>query len=389
MQPAPLTVVAGASLALSMLGALSVMKTIQSVPRLAPVVAGDRAWPRVSIIVTARDEALTIEAALRAKLADDYPNVEFIVVDDRSTDGTSEILDRLAAEDHRIVPVHITELPQGWLGKVHAMHRAQALATGEWILFSDADVHLAKGTLRAAVAHCEKHGLDHVAAFPEVWPSDPMLDASLSAMLRLLVMTARLWKLSDPDSTATIGGGSFNFVKKTMLEKIGGFDDAELDVLDDVLLGQRIKRAGGRQGAVHAVDFVGLHFYTSLGEMARGAEKNAFACHRYSIVRCVIATLFMLGIELAPFVAIAVGTEIGTMLGAASAMMRLATSFVLAKWLRRPIVSVLLGPVGGIVLTLMQARASILALWRGEIVWRDTRYSLEELRRGARFEFPF
>ncbi len=383
-----MTVLAGASLAISIASAVATACTLRSIPRLAPAPPSDRAWPRISVIVTARDEGSTIEAALRSKLADDYPNVELIVVDDRSTDETGAIIDRLAAEDPRIVPLHLTELPSSWLGKVYAMHRAQALATGEWILFSDADVHLAPQTLRAAIHHCETHGLDHLAAFPEIWASEPMLDASLTAMLRFIVFTSRLWRLSDPKSKATVGGGNFNFVKKAMLEKVGGFDDVRLDVLDDLLLGQRVKKAGGRQGAVLAVDWVKLHFYTSLGEMARGCEKNAFAMQGYSVVRLLVSTVALLGVELAPYIATLFGSGLAVFLGAASALIMLAASLAVARWLHRPIPAVLLGPIGGVLLTLMSARASILALWRGEIVWRDTRYSLEDLRRGARFEFP-
>ncbi|MEK7768052.1 MAG: glycosyltransferase family A protein, partial [bacterium] len=110
------------------------------------------AWPRLSVLVPACNEADTLEPALETLLRSDYPDLEVILVDDRSTDGTGAVVDRLAARDARIVPVHVAALPPGWLGKVHAMHVALPHATGEWLLFSDADVHAAPDTIRRAVA---------------------------------------------------------------------------------------------------------------------------------------------------------------------------------------------------------------------------------------------
>ncbi len=100
------------------------------------------AWPRVSIIVPARDEEAKIDAAMRSKLAIDYPNLEIIAVDDRSQDATGVLLDRLAAVDSRLTVVHLDSIADGWLGKSHAMHVAANRATGDYLVFTDADVFL-------------------------------------------------------------------------------------------------------------------------------------------------------------------------------------------------------------------------------------------------------
>ena len=105
------------------------------------------AWPRVSIVVPARDEGLHVAAALASKRSCGYPSLEVIAIDDRSTDDTGALIDRAAAADPRVVAVHVTELPDGWLGKVHAMARGLERATGEWVLLSDADVHVEPGAL--------------------------------------------------------------------------------------------------------------------------------------------------------------------------------------------------------------------------------------------------
>src|SRR5262249_1899466 len=125
-------------------------------------------WPRLTVVIAACDEARTIGPALATLLVSDYPDLEIVVVNDRSTDDTGAIIDDVARRRPRVRAVHVRELPDGWLGKVHALHSGVAAATGEWLLFTDADVHFAPDTLRNAIAHVEAHGIDHLAAAPNV-----------------------------------------------------------------------------------------------------------------------------------------------------------------------------------------------------------------------------
>ena len=96
-----------------------------------------------------------VEQATRSLLAQDYPELALIAVDDRSTDGTGAILDAIAAEDTRLKVLHIEELPAGWLGKTHALHAAAATSSADWLLFTDADVLFVPDTLRRAIALAE------------------------------------------------------------------------------------------------------------------------------------------------------------------------------------------------------------------------------------------
>ncbi|RMG40035.1 MAG: glycosyltransferase family 2 protein, partial [Planctomycetota bacterium] len=124
------------------------------------------ALPKVSVIVAARDEAARVADCLRSILASDYPDFELIAVDDRSTDGTGQRMDEVAAADPRCRVVHITELPEGWLGKCWALHCGTRAARGEWLLFCDGDVLLAPDCVRAAIAEATRCGLDHLALMP-------------------------------------------------------------------------------------------------------------------------------------------------------------------------------------------------------------------------------
>ena len=127
-------------------------------------------WPLVSMIIPARDEGEKIDAALRSVLAVDYPNLEIIAVDDRSRDETGRVMDRLAAEDPRLRVIHIETLPDGWLGKNHAMHVAAQAARGEFLLFTDGDVMFAPDALRRAVAYAEHTRIDHLCLSPNLVP---------------------------------------------------------------------------------------------------------------------------------------------------------------------------------------------------------------------------
>ena len=165
--------------------------TLLRVARRVPSLEGLREeprglWPRVSVVMTARNEEAELEAAMQARLADDYPNLELVLVEDRSTDGTAEIAARLATSDARMKLLHITELPQGWLGKLNAMQHGYRATTGEWLLFSDADVTVAPGVLRRVVAHCERHDIDHCVVLPTCRSVNFLLAAVVAVFVRAL-----------------------------------------------------------------------------------------------------------------------------------------------------------------------------------------------------------
>ena len=133
----------------------------------------------------ARNEVETLGPAMRSRLAEGYPALEVVLVDDRSTDGTDALVDAIAAEDPRVRALHLTSLPPGWLGKLHAMSEGLRLATGEWLLFSDADVDLAPGTLTRAVSYAEARQLDHLSILPQLRPATWLVDAALASFTRI------------------------------------------------------------------------------------------------------------------------------------------------------------------------------------------------------------
>jgi Glycosyl transferase family 2 len=347
-------------------------------------------WPALSLVIPACNEADTLESALRSRLREDYPGLELVVIDDRSTDGTGDIVERVAAEDARVRPLHVHALPEGWLGKVHALHVGAEAARGEWLLFTDADVHLEPGTLRTAVAYCEARGLDHLGVFPEVWSRSFLLDVALGTFGRLVAMAARPHAVEDPRSKAAFGVGAFNLVRRSALARSPGLPWLKLELLDDAALGQMLKRSGARCAMALGRGRVGLDFYPSFAELVRGTEKNGFAgAGRFSQARLLLFCTTLLLLELAPFAALlAFGHPALQRVGALVTALALGTSAVGSRWMARPVLPAMLLPVGTLLFVGCLLRSGYLAHRRGGIAWRGTLYPTAQLRAGARYDFP-
>ena len=374
-----------------LLVAVLVRKTLRVVPMLADLRAPDPPrWPKLSIIVPARDEADTLEAAMAAKLAEGYPNLELVLVDDRSTDGTSAIVDRIAASDPRVRALHLTELPAGWLGKVHALQKGVEASSGELFLFTDADVHFAPGLLTRAVAHLEARSIDFLTVLPAFVAGSFLTDVAVAVMIRIVCMGARAWAIDDPKSSAFGGAGAFNLVRRSALERTPGFEWLRLEVADDLGFGLMLKRSGARIALVNGRGLVSVQWFSTLRGYANGAARAGFACiGRCSVTRTTLVTLLGFALEASPFVALGlVGHPILQLAGLAGSVVALGSAVVAARSLAQPVGAALALPLGIVLQALVGLRAAVLGAWRGGIVWRDTFYSSAELRAGRRVNLP-
>src|ERR1700683_4685728 len=225
--------------------------------------------PLVSIIVPARNDEEIIEQALNTLLALDYDNYEVIAVNDRSTDSTGQIMERME-KNHQLATssgqgfsqkaremghpksrsfrvLHHTELPGGWLGKTHAMWSASEQATGDWLLFTDADVLFKPDALRRALAYAESVPADHVVLFPRIIMHGPGEKMMIAFFQTLFVFGHRPWKVADPKSKDHMGGGAFNLLRRRVYDAIGTYQALRFDIVDDMKLGKVVKNAGFRQ----------------------------------------------------------------------------------------------------------------------------------------------
>ncbi len=343
-------------------------------------------WPKVSLIMTACNEESLIERAIREKLKDDYPDLEFILVEDRSSDSTPQIADRLAAEDKRLKVVHVKELPAGWLGKINALNQGVKQASGDWLIFSDADLLFKPGTIKRAVVFAEKHKYDHVAIFPHLLKSNWALDAALSVFVRMLCLGGRVWKASDPGSDAAVGSGSFNLVRRVTLENSSGLEYIKLEPGDDVALGMMLKNEGARSCLLSGRNRVLVQWFRNLKEMAISSERATWtSLGNFSFFRIIIVFVILAALELAPFIIFLTGFKNGLWLtGFLLIIISYLSTGLFYHWWGDFSFSVLLWPVGVFFMVGMAVRAGYLGMKRKGIYWRGTFYSTELLRNGKR-----
>lgn len=376
-----------------------------------PVLASGN--PRVSIIVPARNEEATIEPALGTLLALDYDNYEVIAVNDRSTDRTGEIMERVArshptkgavfgppsassgaeAESQNAHPshlrsqplvhvIHCTVLPPGWLGKTHAMWTAATQATGEWLLFTDADVLFKPDSLRRALAYAEAETADHVVLFPRMIMKRPGEYMMIAFFQTMFMFGHRPWKVADPSTDDHMGVGAFNLVRRRAYDAVGTYGALRMDVLDDMKLGKLVKKKGFRQRNVFGGDLISIRWARGAFGIVNNLTKNFFAILSFQWWRTLLSAFGLVFVNLGPFLGIWLahgwarlpfGVALGSML-----VIYMGMSWRSAV----PPYYFLLHPVSTAMFTYTLLRSMFLTLWNDGIVWRDTKYPLEELRKG-------
>jgi glycosyltransferase involved in cell wall biosynthesis len=342
-------------------------------------------YPRLSVVIAACNEEEHLESALSSLLAQDYPDLEIVLVNDRSTDGTGRVVDALAARDSRILPIHVAELPEGWLGKVHAVHRGTLQATGEFLLFTDADVHFKQGALKKAVAHVVERGIDHFVVAPELVARNFWQEVAYNAFATGFMVGTRAVDVGREGSDAYVGVGAFNLVRRTAFDRTPGFEWLKMEVLDDVGLGLMLQRAGAKGGFTIGLGEVEVEWYASLRQMVRGLEKNAFGAYAmYQYPRLFAFLAFVALVLPGPVVALAQPYWPVRAIGIAVVLVMLAAGLVLKKRTGRKIVPLLLGPLGFLVIAWTLIRSAYFCWKRGGIVWRGTLYPIAALRKGLR-----
>ena len=341
-------------------------------------------WPRLAVLFAARNEAAGVERATRSLLDQDYPGLNVIAVDDRSTDATGTILDALAATDPRLRVVHVRTLPGGWLGKNHALQVASEASEAEWLLFTDADVVFAPQALRRSVSYAVTAKIDHLVVAPQTVTEDEGERVFLAMFCMLFAVRVPPWKVADPRSKAALGVGAFNLVRTDAFRAIGGLRRLALSVDDDLKLGVALKFAGYRPGLVLGRDVVSVRWQVGLGGMIRGMEKNFFAAcdFRLSQVAAVILVLFGLGI--APYVGLFVGPLWSRSLALAAILLLTMCLAPLQGQNGIHWYHALILPVGAVACLIALLRSVWCTLCRGGVRWRDHFYPLDELRAHVR-----
>lgn len=394
--------------------------------------------PRVSIVVPARNEEEHIRETLVRLLALDYSNYEIIVVNDRSTDRTGQIMDEVAdgaasaakaggverlnrsseplrhpkvrinpetellpetdllgdadvklhAEADRSVRptrlkvIHVSELPSGWLGKTHAMWTAVQQASGDWLLFTDADVLFKPDVLRRAVAYAKAERADHVVLFPRMIMNGAGEKMMIAFFQALFVFGHRPWKVADPKARDHMGVGAFNMVRRSVYDAVGTYRALRMEVLDDMKLGKVIKNAGFAQRNVFGEDLISLRWAKGAFGIVNNLTKNFFAVLSFQWWRTV-ATIVGLGfLNLGPFLGVCLAPGWARVPYAIALVSLFLIYYGMSVRSAVPPYYFFLHPVSTSLFMYILLRSMFHTLWNDGIVWRGTKYPLDELRKG-------
>src|ERR1700726_1940500 len=263
--------------------------------------------PRISLLFAARDEEEKLPGALATLAELDYSELEIIGVDDRSEDATGRILDEFAASHPRFRAIHVTKLPVGWLGKPHALQQAYEASSGEWLLFTDADVRFKVDVLRPAMTMVTEHKLDHLSLFGDVEMVGFWEKVVVTFFGMAFHMATAPGDVINPKSSAYVGVGAFQLLKRSAYESAGGHRRLAMEVIDDMKLGKIVKQAGYRSAVGIAQDAVVVRWHAGARNLINGVTKNFFAVSGFSVTRVAVAIVGMFLMNVLPFAGLVFG----------------------------------------------------------------------------------
>jgi glycosyltransferase involved in cell wall biosynthesis len=343
--------------------------------------------PSLTVIVPARNEAPNIAACIESLLAQDYPNLQIIAVDDRSTDETGAILDALAqVHATRLEVLHVTGLPPNWLGKTHALalatRHAIAQRNPDYLLFTDGDIVFHPEMLRRSLAYAVSTDADHFVAVPTLIVKSHGEGMLLSIMQVMSFWAVRTWRVARPGRRDAIGVGAFNLIRTSVYLELGGFDAMPMDIVEDMALGRRVKCAGLRQRIATAPGMVTVHWAAGLFGILNNMTKNIFAIFRFRVVLLLGATAAFALMSIVPTVFLGLAfTRIPALIALAS----VAGMYVLSSRTSR--ISAwyaVFFPVSGALIVYSMLRSMFVTLRDGGVTWRGTFYPLAELHKSSR-----
>jgi chlorobactene glucosyltransferase len=274
-------------------------------PELTPESPKATSSESIALVVAGRDEEDHLEACVRSLLAQDYPALELVFVDDRSSDGSREILARLEQElAPKLRALHVDELPPGWGGQTHGLHRGVAASQSEWICFTDADCRFeSEQTLSIAMADAQTHGAEFLSVIPRLEAPTVWERTYLPLCSFVLVTGLEIGQVNDPQHPAGYANGAFILIRRAAYERLGGHDAVRQLVNDDVGLARRAKRLGVSLRVAGNKRLLQTRMYESLGGAWRGWSRNLYGVLRH-VPRLSRALLSALSLFVLPWLAL-------------------------------------------------------------------------------------
>ena len=350
--------------------------------RLQPLVKPISNPPRLSVCVPARNEERGVEACLLSLLNQDYPDFEVIAIDDHSTDRTGDIMRNLAQENSRLKVLKAEDLPEDWLGKPFALHQAFKVAQGEYLLFTDADPVFKPTALNTAVHVMRERELDVLTLMPKAEFGSFWERAVQPVIFGFIASLTRFKNVNDPDHRSAMGFGAFLMFRRSAYEKIGGHEAGKADVLEDVLIAKRAKKARLKLFVADAKQLFSIRMYFGLKEIWFGWEKNMFFAMKESVVKATYNVAVVLGFVFTPYIILAINIFkqsgwLWIVMALVGVVLVSAAFYKTCDEMELHRNNAILFPMGALVMAAIMANSMFHTLVRKKTKWRGRVYSVK------------
>ena len=342
--------------------------------------------PAVSVLIPVRNESRNIARCLDSILAQDYPGLEVIVVDDRSNDDTGTIVRGYAARDGRVKLLESEPLPDGWTGKNYALHRGARGARGDVLVFLDADVALDPGALSAMVRRLEEDRADMLSLIIRL-DSTSFWEKTVRVLAgAILTVRYPVRRVNDPRRPEAFANGQILLFRAETYRAVGGHEAVRGALLEDVALAHHVKESGRRLIMGYGFDAASVRMYPRLADLWRGWTRIYFSGFRADPSRLALAAVAVAVFSLLPYASLAwaaallalgsesVWTWVLLAISAAEIVVMVTLMARLHALSRSGARWALLNPLAGLVCLALLVAATVRCFLPGVIVWKDTRY---------------
>jgi len=337
--------------------------------------------PKVSVILPARNEANFIEKCLNSLVEQDYENYEIISVDDCSEDNTGQIIKKIAEKNPKVIHVLADPKPEKWMGKNWACFEGFKRATGELLLFTDADTKHSKEMVSLSVLHLLSEGLDALTVIPKMLCLDRWTKITLPMLSTFLHTRFSALRVNDPSKKTGYFFGSFFIIKRKTYESVGTHEGVKSELVEDGALGKKVKEAGFKMKMVrgeHLLEAVWARDWSTLWNGLKRLVIPLYLQSKKIAVGIFFAVLFLLFM---PFPILAYSIPFANMAESFSVLFSvsvisvilfyIAAILVAKKGLSLSLGHALLGLVGGFIIVsgfasgILQAKSNTAVMWRG------------------------
>ena len=344
--------------------------------------------PKVSIILPARNEEEFLPKCLATLIDQDYSNYEIIVIDDSSEDLTPKIISKYAKQNSKIIPVSARPKPDGWMGKNWACMEGYRKATGELLLFTDADTKHAKNVISLAVSHLLTFNLDALTAMPKLVPLDFWTKITLPMISTFLHTRFSAVRVNDPSKKTGYFFGSFFIITKKTYEEVGTHESVKQEIIEDGALGKKVKDSGYKMKMVRGDHLIEAVWARDKSTLWNGLKRLMIPMYLQShgiAVGIFFAVLFLLFMPF-PFLAYSSILAFETLSNSIVFVSSLIASILIytgavievKKGLHLKLIHALFGPLGGLVVVLGFLSGLLQAKKNSSISWRGRNYSMKD-----------